>query len=102
MMTKPQTIAVDVDGTLLKNGQPNSEIITWLRKAQAQGYTLFLWSARGEEHARRSAERCGVTDMFRVILAKPGTILDDAGWGWIRYTRTIRSLTESMPPLPSL
>ncbi len=99
-MHKPQTVAVDVDGTLLKkNGEANLATVDWLRAAKAQGYTLFLWSARGEAHARRAAELCGVTELFCAILAKPGYILDDVGWTWIRFTRVIHSLDQSLPPM---
>lgn len=37
----------------------------------------------------------GVTELFYVILSKPGYVLDDKGWGWIQYTHVIRSFSEA-------
>ena len=97
-MEPRKTIAVDVDGTLLlKGGGRNEAVIAWLRTQHARGYKLFLWSARGEDHARAAAEFCGVTSLFCAILEKPGYILDDHGWNWVRFTGIIRSLVTPLP-----
>jgi hypothetical protein len=60
-----------------------------------RGYSLMLWSARGREYADAMAQRYGVAGLFDVILAKPGYIVDDLGWDWIKYTQVIRSFTSS-------
>ena len=93
-----KTIAVDVDGTLLlEGGGRNEAVIAWLRIQHAAGYKLLLWSGRGEGHARAAAEFCGVTSLFCVILEKPGYILDDHGWNWVRFTGVVRSLEKALP-----
>lgn len=86
------TIAVDVDGTLQIDGQPNSKVIEWCRQKKSEGSTLILWSAAGASHARSFAESFGVAELFSAIISKPSLILDDQGWDWIRYTATIRTL----------
>jgi ribonucleotide monophosphatase NagD (HAD superfamily) len=86
-----RTIAVDVDGTLHREGEPNARLIEWCRQRKAEGFRLMLWSARGEAHARRMAEACGCADLWHVITSKPGYIVDDLGWRWIQYTRVVKS-----------
>lgn len=39
-------IAVDFDGTLYANGQPNTALICDLRAKQAQGHIVILWTCR--------------------------------------------------------
>lgn len=39
-------IAVDFDGTLYANGQPNMALICDLRAKQAQGHIIILWTCR--------------------------------------------------------
>lgn len=85
----PRVVAVDVDGTLLINGQKNPAVVLWCERLKAEGYVLHLWSSRGKKHAESVAELFGVTHLFDVILSKPGFILDDQGWGWIKYTKAI-------------
>lgn len=87
----PRTIAVDVDGTLVVQGRLNGQQVDWCRQRRADGYSVFLWSSRGADHARRVAESFGVTEVFDLILSKPGLIVDDQGWGWTRFTRWVRS-----------
>ena len=91
----PRVIAIDVDGTLQIGGEANARLIEWCRQRKADGFQLILWSARGEAHARRYAEAFAVADLFAVICSKPGYIVDDLGWGWIRHTRVIRSFSDS-------
>ena len=93
-MTMEKTIAVDVDGTLLIRGKANSKLIDWLRKKKSDGFDLVLWSARGEEHARRVSERFEISELFTVILSKPGHIVDDKGWNWVRFTKLIRRFSK--------
>lgn len=85
----PRVVAVDVDGTLLINGQKNPAVVRWCERLKAEGYVLHLWSSRGRKYAESVAELFGVTHLFDVILSKPGYILDDMGWGWIKYTKVI-------------
>lgn len=51
---KPNIIAVDFDGTLCENkwpeiGMPNEELIEYLKKRQAAGEKLILWTNRVDE-----------------------------------------------------
>ena len=48
---KQNIIAVDFDGTLCSNqfpkiGAPNEELIDYLKKRQANGEKLILWTSR--------------------------------------------------------
>lgn len=56
-------IAVDFDGTLCKNkwpeiGEPNEELIEYLKKTQDDGDKLILWTARNEEQTQKAVEWC--------------------------------------------
>lgn len=84
-----RVIYCDVDGTLVVNGHPNTHLLAWLRAQKTNGYRLFLWSARGDSHARTAVELCNCHDLFESILPKPAAVVDDTGWGWIRYTKII-------------
>lgn len=90
-------IACDVDQTLLRDGKPNPAVIAWLRKKHASGHRLILWSARGSEHAQAAAQLCAVVDLFTVIIGKPGLILDDQNWGWIRHTEAVSWAAAGIP-----
>lgn len=83
---RPQIIFVDVDGTLIfKNGEPNFPLIKKLWEKKSAGFAIVLWSFRGEEHAKAAAWEADCTSLFTHILGKPGFIVDDKGWTWIRY-----------------
>ncbi len=84
-----RTIGVDVDGTLVVAGHLNAGLVEWCRARRAEGFTVYLWSARGEQHARAMAEHFGVVDAFDMILSKPGVIVDDKLWTWAQYTVAI-------------
>ena len=86
---------MDVDGTLHTNGVANAKVIEFCRAQKARGFVLTLWSARGKKYAQAAAERFGVTELFDDIVSKPGYVLDDQGWNWIKYTHVIRTLTET-------
>ncbi len=88
---RQNTIAVDVDGTLQINGEPNHKLIAWLREQKADGFHLILWSSRGKDNATHFASLFGVADLFDVICSKPGYIVDDKGWTWARFTKIIRT-----------
>ena len=94
----PRVIAVDVDGTLHVDGISNKRLITWLEEQRAAGYSLMLWSMRGEEYARRVARHCKADHLFDLICSKPGYIVDDMGWQWIKQTRVVTSLNRSAGP----
>ena len=90
----PRWIYVDVDGTLLIRGQPNEQLIDWLREKHADGFKLVLWSARGRDHARATAEAFGIDNLFEAILSKPGYVVDDRGWRWIAFTRVLTGVRD--------
>jgi hypothetical protein len=89
-----RTIAVDVDGTLLVNGRLNARLIEFCRAQRARGFSIMLWSARGKAYAQAVAERFEIVDLFDDIVGKPGYIVDDLGWTWIKFTRVVRSFGE--------
>jgi hypothetical protein len=75
---------VDVDGTLTK------PVVEWCRRAKlGGGMRLVLWSARGQHYAIEAAKRMECEDLFEAIISKPGIIIDDQRWGWIKYTRAM-------------
>jgi hydroxymethylpyrimidine pyrophosphatase-like HAD family hydrolase len=88
----PRVIAVDVDGTLHIRGELQSSAVEFCRRKKSEGFDLFLWSSRGKDYAERFAATHGITDLFSAIISKPGHILDDQGWGWIRFTSVITRL----------
>ena len=85
-------IAIDVDGTLLIRGRLNQPLIEWVKQKKEEGFETILWSARGKDHAAKVANHFGIGDSFDSILSKPGYIVDDLGWKWIKYTRVINPL----------
>jgi len=88
---KQPTIAVDVDGTLLINGAANEILIDYLTEKKAEGYDIFLWSARGKSHAQDVATRFNLTNLFSAIISKPDIMIDDRGWSWTRYVNVLSS-----------
>jgi phosphoglycolate phosphatase-like HAD superfamily hydrolase len=89
-------IAVDVDGTLHCDGRLNKSVVEFCREKKAAGFRMMLWSARGIEHAQKAADLFGVADLFDDIVGKPGYVLDDLGWSWIKYTRVITRLDANL------
>lgn len=60
---KPNIIAVDFDGTLCENkwpeiGMPNEELIEYLKKRQAAGEKLILWTNRVDERLDEAVKWC--------------------------------------------
>lgn len=82
-------IAIDVDGTLIINGRLNQRLVNLAAEKKADGFEVLLWSARGKTHAEKIAKRFGIEDNFSAIISKPGYIIDDLGWTWIKYTRVL-------------
>ena len=87
-----KTIFVDVDGTLHRCGMLDFRLVEWCRGKKACGFTLILWSARGESHARTFAEYFKIEDIFKYIISKPEAVVDDQGWNWIKYTEVVRQI----------
>lgn len=58
---RPRIIAVDYDGTLY-DGQPNERLISALKREQARGAIVILWTCRegaGLHEAVEVLSRCG-------------------------------------------
>lgn len=85
----PKVIAVDIDGTLLVNGQINQPLVVWCKEKKQSGFRLMLWSSRGLEYARRFADQFDMSSVFDDVVSKPGYVVDDQGWQWVRYTKVI-------------
>ena len=64
-----------------------------------EGFTINIWSARGERAAIDAVARCNLGGIVNATLSKPGIVVDDLGWDWTQYTRTIdpTSLTYPAP-----
>jgi len=84
-----KTIFVDIDGTLHRRGKANKKAIDFCQQKKAEGFDLVLWSARGREYATEFAQHFQLDELFSAIVSKPGYILDDVGWKWIKYTKVI-------------
>jgi len=82
--------AIDVDDTLLINGEANDDLVEWIKRKKEEGTELVLWSARGRAYAQEVAEKLKVSHLFDAIISKPSVIVDDKGWGWIKWTRVIQ------------
>lgn len=85
----PKVIAVDIDGTLLIDGQLNQPAVDWIRTVHRNGFFTFLWSIRGHDYAKEFVEKYQLGDAFDAVLPKPGYCLDDKGWDWTEYTKVI-------------
>ena len=90
----PKVIAVDVDGTLIIDGKVNEELVDYCRRKKDEGYTMILWSSRGEANAVSAAKQSGLEDVFNILMSKPGYIVDDKQWSWVKYTRVVTSYDE--------
>ena len=84
-----KVIAMDVDGTLLVHGRLNHRLIDWIIKKAGEGFTCYLWSARGEEYAKVFADKHKIKHLFTHIMSKPGIAVDDMGWRWTRDVNTV-------------
>ena len=60
-----------------------------------RGAVLYCWSSAGAEYARRSAEECGIGDLFVAFLPKPNILLDDQPVAEWRYCRTVHPANYS-------
>lgn len=84
---KTKSIFVDIDGTLISRGKLNHIIIEYCRHKKAEGFDIVLWSARGREYAEDIAAKFDLAGFFTAIIGKPGYIIDDIGWSWIKNTK---------------
>lgn len=101
-MLERKVIAVDVDGTLKVRGGLNADLVEWVKAQRLRGYSMTLWSARGEEYATTFALEHGIAHLFDHICAKPGYVVDDQGWSWVRFTKVVRKFwaSEGVPAHP--
>ncbi len=89
-LTPNKTIFVDVDGTLmLANGELNERLLKWIDAKLRKGFQFSLRSMRGAEHALNTATKFNVSNRFLNFLSKPGAIVDDHGWRWIKFSKAI-------------
>jgi hydroxymethylpyrimidine pyrophosphatase-like HAD family hydrolase len=82
-------IAVDVDGTLIRDGRLVQPLVNWLKEQREKGFRLMLWSARGKDHAENAIKTFELEGLFDDVVGKPGYVVDDQGWDWIRYTHVV-------------
>ena len=85
----PKVICVDVDGTLIRNGQLNKDLVRWIIRMK-KNYSVYLWSMRGEEYCQSICRKFRLGKLFNKVISKPGLVVDDSGWNWISETRVIR------------
>ncbi len=88
-------IAVDVDGTLIYSGRLNQRLADWCEAKKVAGWDVVLWSARGRKYAEKVAEKFGIVGTFTSIVGKPGYIVDDLGWQWVRGTKIVRRFDDA-------
>ena len=67
-MTLPKIIAVDFDGTLCEYnwpdiGEPNEELILYLKVLRRRGAKIILWTCRQGEALAAAVEWCGKHDL---------------------------------------
>ena len=85
----PRCIAVDVDDTLIRHGQPNPSLVTLIRDRAAVGWDVIVWSMRGRAYAQAAATVCGIAELV-VCVSKPGVVVDDKGLDWLRFSQVVR------------
>ena len=85
----PRVLAVDVDGTLFVKGRVNRLVVDFVMSQKTAGFEIIIWSSRGTDYAKRATAAAGLTGVADVVTSKPGAIIDDQGWQWIKYTRVI-------------
>jgi hypothetical protein len=100
-LEKEATIYCDVDDTLLMWGEypyspekgripildpydggtvfltPHRRHVKLLKDKSARGFGVVVWSAGGAAWAKAAVDALGLADHVDVILAKPGTYVDD-------------------------
>ena len=80
-MSRPLTVFVDVDDTLVRSfGSKRiamSQVIARVRELYDEGACLYCWSSGGGEYAQQSAEELGIKHCFQGFLPKPHVAIDD-------------------------
>ena len=94
-MNRIKTIYVDVDGTLISGNKINNKLIRYL-KSLKEKHELILWSAAGEHHARDIAKHLKITKLFKHIISKPTTLIDDESINWIKKVKIINIKNNSL------
>ena len=89
LMKAKNTIFIDVDGTLLIDGQANKKLVAWLSAVPAGQFEIILWSSRGKDHAEKAARFTGTTSYFAAIISKPNYIIDNDGLKWVRLVESM-------------
>jgi hydroxymethylpyrimidine pyrophosphatase-like HAD family hydrolase len=87
-------VAIDIDGTLRINGEVNAKLLAWIKEKREDGTSFMLWSMRGAAYAKEFAENNQIASLFDVICGKPGYIVDDKGWSWIKWTKVLTPFSE--------
>jgi hydroxymethylpyrimidine pyrophosphatase-like HAD family hydrolase len=87
---RTKCIGIDVDGTLIQNGKLNRRLAEWAKVKKEAGFEVVLWTAQGKEHAEKVAQKYGIEDHFTAIIGKPGYVVDDLGWAWVKFTKIVR------------
>lgn len=65
----PKIIAVDFDGTLCENkypdiGEPNVDLISYLRLARCMGVKVILWTCRSKKRLKQAVKWCSDHDLY--------------------------------------
>ena len=92
----PKVIYIDVDGTLIQRKKVNVPLVEWARKKHDdEGYQIIVWSSRGAGNAHLAVVQADIGDIVSHMLSKPGYIVDDKGWSWIKFTRQVNDFFDS-------
>lgn len=57
---------------------PHYYHISLIKKYKQRGYTIFMWSANGFDHALKAVEALGLNDHVDFVLSKPTKHMDDS------------------------
>lgn len=74
------TVCFDVDGTLLNfmSDQPRYDIIALFHAFQKRGCRMHIWSHKGVDHARETAQKLGLNaTIVEKFSFKPDIAVDD-------------------------
>lgn len=85
----PDVVFIDVDGTLIVDGNVNHDLVMWARQQATNGKDIIVWSARGKSNAEHAVDICGIRDIVSHMISKPGYVVDDLGNGWTQYMNII-------------
>jgi hypothetical protein len=72
-------IYVDVDDSLLINGQPNEKLVQKIMEWSMAGRKIIVWTSNplGVKHALDAVKKCDLYYYVDLCLVKPQTIVDD-------------------------